>query len=232
MPSDGQGSTAQDGAPTLAVCPKCGAVHPAWKTLYCHTCHGGGARNHPETLVPLFPLVCMECRRPLTYYGADPTKLECVPCMRIIAPDAAARQALSPKNQGAPWKCPGCGLEAPPNATGRTIQLHKCFADLLNRKAQEKLARAIERQTDAEARAPVGPTQSPPRLAKRAHALALLARHPDWTDMRIAAEVGVNRTTLYRWREYRKAREQAKAAKREQIRHRPTPPQGKNTVGM
>ena len=35
-----------------------------------------------------------------------------------------------------------------------------------------------------------------------ARALALLVAHPDWTDVRIAKEAGLNRTTLYKYPMY------------------------------
>jgi hypothetical protein len=37
-------------------------------------------------------------------------------------------------------------------------------------------------------------------------ALCLLLNHPNWTDKKIAKEVGVNRTSLYRWGSYKNAR--------------------------
>jgi hypothetical protein len=48
-------------------------------------------------------------------------------------------------------------------------------------------------------------------------ALALLVNHPEWTDTRIAAAVGVSRTTLYKpsWEKYQKAREAIRATRDE-----------------
>jgi hypothetical protein len=44
-------------------------------------------------------------------------------------------------------------------------------------------------------------------LSKEQIALAVLAKHPDWTDTKVAEEVGCKRTSLYRMKTYRKARE-------------------------
>jgi len=41
-----------------------------------------------------------------------------------------------------------------------------------------------------------------PKLSSRSIALILLKQEPRWTDTRIAKEVGVSRTSLYRWPEY------------------------------
>jgi len=46
-------------------------------------------------------------------------------------------------------------------------------------------------------------------------ALAMLVDHPDWTDTRIALAVGVNRTTLYDWPNFKKAKEALKQGKKE-----------------
>jgi hypothetical protein len=48
---------------------------------------------------------------------------------------------------------------------------------------------------------------------KTALALATLQQHPDWTDEQIAKEVGVNRTTLYDWPDFKKAKEILKQGK-------------------
>lgn len=45
-----------------------------------------------------------------------------------------------------------------------------------------------------------------PPLQKGTLAVALLLEHPDWTDVRIAAAVGCDRTTLYRNPRFQKAR--------------------------
>ena len=46
-------------------------------------------------------------------------------------------------------------------------------------------------------------------------ALALLVQHPNWPDTKIAKTVGVNRTTLYDWRNFKKAKEVLKQGKKE-----------------
>lgn len=127
-------------AAQVAACPKCYAVRPE-TDIVCRACHGGGASNHPETLIPLF---CVGCKGPLTRWDRDPEKLECVPCRRLIAPEAAVKQVLEPPS--APWKCPRCEWEAPPKTTLRAFTRHKCIADMLNRKAQDRLACAMEGQ--------------------------------------------------------------------------------------
>jgi hypothetical protein len=53
------------------------------------------------------------------------------------------------------------------------------------------------------------------KIDKKSAALALLIQHPDWTDKRIAEQVGVNRTTLYEWQEYKAARAAQKGGKRD-----------------
>lgn len=55
-------------------------------------------------------------------------------------------------------------------------------------------------------------TQSP-REDKEALALALLLKHPDWTDTRIASEVGVARTTVYDWPRFKAAKLALKSGK-------------------
>lgn len=46
-----------------------------------------------------------------------------------------------------------------------------------------------------------------PKLPGRSTALILLKEHPDWKDNRIAKEAGVNRSSLYRWPEYKLLRQ-------------------------
>lgn len=62
---------------------------------------------------------------------------------------------------------------------------------------------------------PAGAREEPPQpksevpaspIAKEALAIGYLSQHPDWTDTKIAAAVGVNRTTLYDWKTYKAAR--------------------------
>jgi hypothetical protein len=43
--------------------------------------------------------------------------------------------------------------------------------------------------------------------SKQALAITCLSMHPEWTDAQIAEEVGVNRTTLYKWAAFQKAKE-------------------------
>jgi hypothetical protein len=45
-----------------------------------------------------------------------------------------------------------------------------------------------------------------PKESREQDALAMLARHPDWTTTRIAEELGVNRTSLYRMKTFIAAR--------------------------
>lgn len=45
-------------------------------------------------------------------------------------------------------------------------------------------------------------------------ALAMLVEHPEWTDKKIAEAVGVNRTTLYDWPNFKKAKEALKQGKK------------------
>jgi len=51
------------------------------------------------------------------------------------------------------------------------------------------------------------PDGDAPSASKETLALATLAHHPEWTDTAIAAAVGCNRTSLYRWKQYKQARE-------------------------
>jgi hypothetical protein len=54
-------------------------------------------------------------------------------------------------------------------------------------------------------------------LKKESQAIACLVEHPDWTDTRIAEEVGVHRSTLYTWNTFQLAKSARKAEKK---RHR------------
>jgi len=51
-------------------------------------------------------------------------------------------------------------------------------------------------------------------LTGEALALAMLVEHPDWPDKKIAEAVGVNRTTLYNWPNFKKAKEALKQGKK------------------
>jgi len=52
-----------------------------------------------------------------------------------------------------------------------------------------------------------------PNMSKEALALALLVEHPEWSNTRIAKEIGVNRRSLYRWPRFRAARDTLKQGK-------------------
>jgi hypothetical protein len=60
-----------------------------------------------------------------------------------------------------------------------------------------------------------GETQRADGLTGEALALAMLVEHPDWSDTKIAKAVGVNRTTLYDWPNFKKAKEALKQGKKE-----------------
>lgn len=59
-------------------------------------------------------------------------------------------------------------------------------------------------------------------LPAEAKALALLIKHPEWPDTRIASEIGISRTSLYRFENFCKAREaMTEAGRKEAIdRHK------------
>ncbi len=59
-------------------------------------------------------------------------------------------------------------------------------------------------------------------LPAEAKALALLIKHPEWPDNRIASEIGISRTSLYRFENFCKAREaMTEAGRKEAIdRHK------------
>lgn len=52
-------------------------------------------------------------------------------------------------------------------------------------------------------------------LSKKARALAALTDHPDWTDEQIAQAAGCHVKSLYRWKEFRLARELLKGGREE-----------------
>lgn len=56
-------------------------------------------------------------------------------------------------------------------------------------------------------------TQTENALSAEAKALALLVGHPDWPNTKIAKSVGVSRTTLYNWPNFKKAKEVLKQGK-------------------
>ena len=60
-----------------------------------------------------------------------------------------------------------------------------------------------------------GDTQRTNGLTGEALALAMLVEHPDWPDTKIAKAVGVYRTTLYDWPNFKKAKEALKQDKKE-----------------
>jgi hypothetical protein len=76
---------------------------------------------------------------------------------------------------------------------------------------------ALEELRRIEAAAATGQTtggaENPP-VSKESLALATLAEHPDWSDAKIAQEIGCSRTTLYRWPRFRKARAILREGKR------------------
>jgi len=59
----------------------------------------------------------------------------------------------------------------------------------------------------------VGDTKIENTLTGEALALAMLVKHPDWSDRKIAKAVSVNRTTLYDWPKFKKAKEALKQGK-------------------
>ena len=74
------------------------------------------------------------------------------------------------------------------------------------------------RQREPSSTAPL-PSPKPPKknikdqVKKMDLALAVLAQHPEWSDTRIAIEVGCNRTSLYRWNKFMIVREIIKSNK-------------------
>jgi hypothetical protein len=64
------------------------------------------------------------------------------------------------------------------------------------------------RRTTAGGKTPAADAQpAQPVADKEALALAVLAKHPDWSDADIAKQAGCSRTSLYRWPKYVQARE-------------------------
>jgi len=96
-----------------------------------------------------------------------------------------------------------CNIQNPENYSIWDIiaalesSLQKTVATQAGTGGKEKAA-----QKAAEAEKPGPETQ--PKLPPRSMALILRKEHRDWTNTRIAKEVGVERTSLYRWPEYKK----------------------------
>lgn len=61
--------------------------------------------------------------------------------------------------------------------------------------------------------------RKPPELSAEDTAIAVLRKHPDWTDTRIAEEAGINRTTLYKYVTYKYVRQLLKEAGRKELPH-------------
>jgi hypothetical protein len=53
----------------------------------------------------------------------------------------------------------------------------------------------------------VASVYGPREMSKKAKALAALADHPEWTDEQIAQAAGCHVKSLYRWKDYARARE-------------------------
>ncbi len=60
-----------------------------------------------------------------------------------------------------------------------------------------------------------GDTKNKDVLTGEAKALAMLVEHPDWPDTKIAKTIGVNRTTLYDWPKFKKAKEALKQGQKD-----------------
>jgi hypothetical protein len=67
-----------------------------------------------------------------------------------------------------------------------------------------------------------------PAIDGETHALAVLAKNPDWTDKQIAKAVGINRTSLYRYEKFKLARKLCKGARQQELRNKR--PRGTRTV--
>lgn len=86
--------------------------------------------------------------------------------------------------------------------------------DLLNglldlRGAFERVKERYETQTDTklpDEAATTADSEAIRNLKGEERALALLVSHPEWTNTEVAKAVPCNRTTLYKWKNYRKAR--------------------------
>jgi len=62
-------------------------------------------------------------------------------------------------------------------------------------------------------------TRKPPTFSAEDKAIAVLRKHPDWTDTRIAEEAGINRTTLYKFMDYKYVRQLLKEVGRKELAH-------------
>ena len=78
--------------------------------------------------------------------------------------------------------------------------------DTLIQLVKKVQCRHIAKQASGKA----GGTQNGDILTGEPLALAMLVEHPDWSDTKIAKAVGVNRTTLYDWPNFKKAKEALK----------------------
>jgi len=84
-------------------------------------------------------------------------------------------------------------------------ELPGTFRELVNWCQRETKGEGVEQGDD-----PDRNSEGRPKLSNEAHALAMLVQHPDWTDTQIADAVGVNRTTLYNWDSFKRARAELK----------------------
>ena len=73
----------------------------------------------------------------------------------------------------------------------------------------------LQRKQQTETKKKDGGVQKEDKPTGEALALAMLVEHPDWPDTKIAKAVGVNRTTLYDWPNFKKAKEALKQGKKE-----------------
>jgi hypothetical protein len=85
------------------------------------------------------------------------------------------------------------GNDAVYHVCGENWQLSRGYAAVCR-----LLARLVDEQTSAPSAADIGNEE---------RALALLVKHPGWSQVEMAEAVGVSRTTLYRFKKYQAARE-------------------------
>ena len=64
------------------------------------------------------------------------------------------------------------------------------------------------------------PGSEEPALTNEEKAIGLAFAHPEWTDIEIAKEVGVNRTSLYRWPRFMTIRKASREAAKQDYRGR------------
>jgi hypothetical protein len=109
-----------------------------------------------------------------------------------------------------------CGMTAPYDDAARAaINWLVGGGVALNEARWMPVEDAISRlRAEAAADPPAAPGADYP-LGPLEKALALLVKHPDWSDAKIAETVGVRRTTLYKptWRKYQAAREALQAGR-------------------